>query len=173
MPWFDIIEISTGTLFASQLLSLDENPPQSANTQSLRNGAAHEHFLSAVRALAEFQFLQLPGYSVLGNWLIPPSTDDIGDDDFRSLLPALSSPLTRREMFKLAVNLTAGGDLYFAPVCHADNAFLILNAAQSPVEGTTIFLSPSGHAAEFVSVLPSTSQISSVLQKIQIGRAHV
>ena len=154
-------------MFASQLLSLDESPPQGGNPQNLRNGAAHEHFLSAVRALAEFQFLQLPGYSVLGKWLIPPSTDELGDDDFRSLLPALARPSTRREMFKLAVNLTATGDLYFTPECHAESGFLLLNAAQPPDEGSLIFLSPSGQASEFVSVLPSTSQISSVLQKIR------
>ena len=74
-------------------------------------------------------------------------------------------------MFKLAVNLTANGDLYFAPEFNVERAFFLFNAAQPPVEGTLILLSPSGQAAEFVSVLPSTAQISSVLQKIRCSTA--
>jgi hypothetical protein len=161
-------EISTGTLFASQLLPLNE-PPQTTGSPTLRNGAAHEHFLSSVRALAEFRFLQLPGYAILGSWLVPPSLDDLYNDELRSLLPALHTPTPRRDIFRLSVNLGANGELYITPERNATVAIQPLITAQPPSEGTLVFLSPSGHAAEFISVLPSSPQTSSVLQKIRLG----
>ena len=146
---------------------MNESPPQSATTQTLRNGAAHEQFLSSVRALAEFRFLRLPGYAILGSWLVPPSKDDLGNDDLRSLLPALHKPCPRRHIFRLSVNLAANGELYITPERNAAVAVQPLNTAQPPTDGSLIFLSPSGHAAEFLSILPSSPQTSSVLQKIR------
>ena len=136
---------------------MNEAPPQAATTQTFRNGPAHEHFLSAVRALAEFRFLQLPGYQILGNWLVPPSTDDLGNDGFRSLLPALYTPSPRRNNFKLSVNLAANGELYITPEQDTSIALEPVNTAQPPMDGTPIFLSPSGQRVEFLSLLPSNS----------------
>ena len=161
------IEISTGILFASQVPTLTETPAQSANTQTFRNWTAHDQFLASVRALAEFRFLQLPGYQILGNWIVPTPADDVGNDGFRSLLPTLHKPSPQRDVFKLSVNLAANGELYITPE-RTPNLFLQpVNPAQPPFEGTTIFLSPSGQIAEFIAFLPSTSQTSSVLQKIR------
>jgi len=162
----NILEISTGTLFASQLLTLDETPPQSATAQNLRNEVAHDQFLSAVRALIEFRFLQLSGYHILGSWIIPPSSDDFNNESFRSLLPALQSSSSRRDAFKINVNLTSNGDLYITPERHI--LFLQqVRPAQLPSEGTQILLSPSGETAEFLSLPASNSQSSSILQKIR------
>lgn len=161
------LETSTGTLFASQLLTLGETPPQSVNTQTLRNGAAHEQFLSSVRALIEFRFLQLPGYNILGNWLIPPPTDDLDNDEFRSLLPALQSPPLRRDIFKLSINLAANGKLYITPDCNPSLSLQPVNPAQLVPEDSALYISPSGQLVEFISLLPSTPQTSSILQKIR------
>lgn len=120
-----------------------------------------------MRALIEFRFLQLPGYNILGSWLVPPSTDDNGNDGFRALLPALLPPSTQRDMFRLSVNLAANGDLYITPEGNADVSIQSLNVAQPPLEGSTVYLSPSGQSAEFLSILPSTPQTTSVLQKIR------
>ena len=146
---------------------MNEAPPQAPTTQTFRNGPAHQHFLSAVRALAEFRFLQIPGYHILGNWLVPPSTDDLYDDGFRSLLPALYTPSPRCNNFKLNVNLAANGDLYITPERDSSIALQPINTAQPPIDGTPIFLSPSGQRVEFLSLLPSNPQTSSVLQKIR------
>jgi hypothetical protein len=149
------------------LLPPNESPPQNGSTQSLRNGAAHGNFLHAVRNLATFNFLQLPGYGLLGSWLVAPAQVDIGSEEFHALLPALQSPVCGRSLFKLSVNLAANGDLYIAPERNISLSILELSISQLPPEGTTIFLSPSGRQAEFISLLPSTSPITSVLQKIR------
>lgn len=164
----DPLEISTGTLFASQLPTMNEPPIQSVSTPTFRNGPAHEHFLSAVRALVELRFLQLPGYQILGNWLVPPATDELGSDGFRSLLPALHTPSPRRDNFKLSVNLSANGELYITPERDTSISLLPVNTAQPPAEGTLLFISPSGQRAEFLSLLPSTPQTSSILQRIRL-----
>jgi hypothetical protein len=146
---------------------MNEAPPQAATAQTFRNGPAHEHFLSAVRALTEFRLLQIPGYQILGNWLVPPTTDDFNDDGFRSLLPALCTPSPRRNAFKLSVNLAANGELYITPEQNTAIALQPVNTAQPPMDGTLIFLSPSGQRVEFISILPSNPQTSSVIQKIR------
>jgi len=162
-----LLEISTGMLFASQVLTLSEIPAQSTNTQTFRNGTAHDQFLASVRALAEYRFLQLQGYQILGNWIVPPPPDDGGIDGFRSLLPALHTSSPRRDVFKLSVNLAANGELYLTPERNANIFLQLVNPAQPPMEGASIFLSPSGQVAEFVALLPSTPQTSSVLQKVR------
>lgn len=149
------------------MLTLNESSSQTANTQNLRNGTAHEHFLASVRALAEFRFLQLPGYHILGCWLIPPSTDDICNDSFRSLLPTAYAPCPRRDLFKLRVNLAANGELYITPERNPSVSLLPINLIQPPPEGTVIYLSPSGCTAEFLSILGSSPQTSTILQKIR------
>jgi Mediator complex subunit 13 N-terminal len=147
---------------------MTETPAQGATTQTIRNGPAHENFLSAVRALVEFTFLQKPEYQILGNWLIPPSTDDQGQDGLRLLLPSIYTPSPCRGMFKLNVNLAANGELYIAPERNSSILLQRVNAVPPPAEGTLLFLSPSGTRAEFVSILPSTSQTSPILQKIRM-----
>jgi hypothetical protein len=146
---------------------MTETPAQGATTQTIRNGPAHENFLSAVRALVEFAFLQIPGYQILGNWLIPPSTDDQGQEAFRLLLPSIYTPSPRQGIFKLNVNLSANGELYITPERNTSTLLQPINSTQPPPEGTLLFLSPSGTRAEFISVLPSTSQTSPLLQKIR------
>jgi len=147
---------------------MTETPAQGATIQTIRNGPAHENFLSAVRALVEFTFLQKHGYQILGHWLIPPSTDDQGQDGFRLLLPCIHTTSPCRGMFKLNVNLAANGQLYIAPERNASMPLQPVNSAQPPTEGTLLFLSPSGACSEFISILPSTSQTSAVLQKIRM-----
>lgn len=147
---------------------MTETPARGATTQTIRNGPAHENFLSAVRALVEFTFLQKAEYQILGNWLIPPSTDDQGQDGLRLLLPSIYTPSPCRGMFKLNVNLAASGELYIAPERNSSILLQRVNAVPPPVEGTLLFLSPSGARAEFVSILPSTSQTSPILQKIRM-----
>jgi len=154
-------------LFASQVLTLSETPAQSANTQTFRNGTAHDQFLASVRALAEYRFLQLHGYQILGNWIVPPPLDDGGSVGFQSLLPALDTPSPRRDVFKLSVNLAANGELFITPERKPDISLRPVNPAQPPSEGTLIFLSPSGQVAEFIALLPSTPQTSSLLQKVR------
>jgi len=146
---------------------MTETPAQGATTQTIRNGPAYENFLSALRALVEFTFLQKPGYRILGNWLIPPSTDDQGQDGFRLLLPCIYTPSPCRGMFKLNVNLAANGELYIAPERNTSTMLQPVSSLQPPAEGTLLFLSPSGTRAEFICILPSTSQTSAVLQKIR------
>ena len=154
-------------LFASQVLTLSETPAQSTNTQTFRNGTAHDEFLASVRALAEYRFLQLQGYQILGNWIVPPPPDDGGNDGFRSLLPALHTSSPRRPVFKLSVNLAANGELYITPQRNVNISLQPINPSQPPPEGASIFLSPSGQFAEFIALLPSTPQTSSVIQKIR------
>ena len=154
-------------LFASQVLTLSETPAQSTNTQTFRNGTAHDQFLASVRALAEYRFLQLPGYQILGNWIVPPPPDDGGIDGFRSLLPALHTSLPPHDVFKLSVNLAANGELYLTPERNANIVLQPVNPAQPPMEGASIFLSPSGQVAEFIALLPSTPQTSSLLHKVR------
>lgn len=99
--------------------------------------------------------------------MVTPPEVDTGSEEFRALLPALRSPKSGRDLFKLNINLAANGDLYISPERNAHISVQELDLSQLPAEGTTIFLSPSGKQAEFLSVLPSISQTSPMLQKIR------
>jgi MID domain of medPIWI len=123
--------------------------------------------LSAIRALTEFYFLQLPGYSILGGWLVIPEEADVGNDDFRSLIPTLPIEPNRRDLFRMSVTLAANGDLYISPERNAAVSVRPVNTSKPPAEGTSILLSPSGKQVAFLSVLPSTSQTLPILQKLR------
>ena len=120
-----------------------------------------------MRALTEYQFLQLPGYNILGGWLVAPAEVDAGNEELRTLLPALQSPSRGRDLFRLSVNLAANGDLYITPERNPNISVQDSSPGQAPLEGSTVFLSPSGKQAEFLSLLASTSQSSSILLKIR------